>query len=252
MNFSLKARAFITLVIVLGLCVLGTAIAGADAINAVRFVAFLLVACLAARLKVKLPGVTGSMSVNLPFILVAAAEMGHLEALLIGCLSNLVQCLPSNKRKFKWVQTSFNVCTMALAVEATRLIFRASFLGNYTASRSLRLAIATAGFFLVNTVTVAIVLSLTENKSVGRAWLAMCQLSYPYFLASAGVAGVVLTLAVRVGWQVPVVVFPLMAGVFYSYRRYFALPPKLTEEMAPGKIGPGSASQQSQQMKAGS
>jgi len=251
MNFSLKARAFITLVVVLGLCVLAMAIAHADAINPARFVAFLLVACLAARLKVKLPGVSGSMSVNLPFILVAAAEMGHLEALLIGCLSNLVQCLPSRGKKFNWVRTVFNVCTMALAVEATRLVFGASFLSNYMASRSLRLGIATAGFLLINTITVAIVLALTESKNVGRAWLTMCQLSYPYFLASAGVAGVVLTLAVRVGWQVPVLVFPLMVGVFYSYRRYFALPPKLTEEMAPGKIGPGSV-QQSQQKSAAS
>jgi hypothetical protein len=240
MNISLSARAFITLVVVLGLCVLAMAIAHADAISPARFVAFLLVACLAARLKVKLPGVSGSMSVNLPFILVAAAEMGHVEALLIGCLSNFVQCLPRDIRKFNWVRTSFNVCTMALAVEATRLVFGASFLSNYMSSRSLRLAIATAGFLLLNTVTVAIVLSLTETKNVVRAWLSICQLSYLYFLASAGVAGVVLTLAVRVGWQVPVLVFPLMVGIFYSYRRYFSLPPKLGEEMAPGKIGPGS------------
>jgi len=63
---------------------------------------------------------------------------------------------------------------------------------------------------------------------------------------------VVLTLAVRLGWQVPVLIFPLMAGVFYSYRHYFSLPPKLTEEMAPGKIGPGSAGSQSQQKSAAS
>src|SRR5215472_3323944 len=99
MNLSLKSRTFITLVIVLGLCVLGMAIANASAIHSVRFIAFLLVACLAARLKVKLPGVSGNMAVNLPFILVAVAEMGQLEALLIACLSSLTQCLPRDRRK---------------------------------------------------------------------------------------------------------------------------------------------------------
>src|SRR5262249_5190694 len=215
MNVSLKAWIFITLVVILGLCVLGTAIASADAIHPVRFIAFLLVACLAARMKVKLPGLTGSMSVNLPFILVAVAEMGQLEALLIACLSSLTQCLPRDRHKFNWLQISFNVSGMALAVEATGLIYRASFLGDQVASRPLRLAIASAAYFLVNTITVAMVLSLTESKNVARAWLAMFQLSFPYFLASAGVAGVVLTLAARVGWQVPVLVLPLMAGVFY-------------------------------------
>jgi hypothetical protein len=243
MNFSLKARTFITLVIVLGLCVLGTAIAGASAISSLRFIAFLLVACLASRLKVKLPGLAGNMSVNLPFILVAVAEMSLLEALIVGCLSNLVHCLPSDKRKFNLLRTSFNVCTMALAVAVTRLIDGSSLLTSLVASHPLRLAIAAAGFFLVNTVTIAVVISLTENKNVFRAWLGIFQLSYPYFLASAGVAGVVLTLVVHVGWQVPILILPLMAGVYYSYRRYFAWPPKLTAEMAPGKIGPESVQQ---------
>jgi len=250
MNVSLKAWIFITLVVVLGLGVLGTAIASADAIHVVRFIAFLLVACLTARLKVKLPGVTGSMSVNLPFILVAVAEMGQLEGLLIACLSSLTQCLPRDRRKFNWLQTSFNVCAMALAVEATGLIYRASFLSDQVASRPLRLAIACAAYFLVNTITVAIVLSLTESKNVVRAWLAMFQLSYPYFLASAGVAAVVLTLAARVGWQVPVLLLPLMAAVFYSYRRYFALPSKLSANMSQGKMGAENVRQQEQQAHA--
>src|SRR5215467_7513332 len=124
MNFSLKARAFITLVVVLGLCVLGMAIANADAITPARFAAFLIVACLAARLKVKLPGVTGSMSVNLPFILVAAAEMSLVEALIVGCCSNLVQCLPrKGGKKFNPVQAAFNFSTMALAVGTTYWIY---------------------------------------------------------------------------------------------------------------------------------
>src|SRR5437899_6514860 len=100
MTLSLTARAFITLVVVLGFCMLGTAIAGGETLHPVRLISFVAVACLAARLKVKLPGLTGSMSVNVPFILVAAAEMGLAETLLVGCLSNLVQCLPRDRRKF--------------------------------------------------------------------------------------------------------------------------------------------------------
>src|SRR5262249_41661607 len=111
------------------------------------------------------------------------------------------------------------------------------------ASHPLRLAIATAGFFLVNTIPVAVVIFLTEGKSVVRAWVGLLQLSFPYFLASAGVAGGVLTLATRVGWQGPIVVLSLMVGVFYSYRRYFSVPPKLTAEMSPGKIGPEGVQQ---------
>lgn len=227
MKLSLSARVFVALVVVLGLVVLGYAIFSANAIYATRFVAFLIVACLAARMKVKLPALTGSMSVNLPFILVAVAEMSMVEALIVGCLSNLVQCLPRDKQKFSLVQAAFNFNTMALAVGATRLIYGCSALAVYVPSPSLRLAIAAAGFFLANTIPVAIVMFLAEGKNVVRTWMGIFQLTFPYFLASAGVAGVVLTLAARVGWQVPVSILPPMLAVFYSYRRYFSTLPQV-------------------------
>src|SRR5262249_43536326 len=115
-----SAKLYIALVIVSGLGVIGFAIVNANPIHLARLAAFLLVACVAARLKVRLPGITGTMSVNLPFILVAVAEMSLAEALLVGCISNLVQCLPRGEQKFNWIRMAFNFCVMALAVEVTR------------------------------------------------------------------------------------------------------------------------------------
>ena len=66
-----SARIFIALVILAGFAVLGNAVIHANSTDIVRFVVFLVVTCVAARFKVKLPGLTGTMSVNLPFILVA-------------------------------------------------------------------------------------------------------------------------------------------------------------------------------------
>src|SRR5262249_53736542 len=243
MATSVSARAFIALVIALGLAVLGDAIFSASTLYILRLVSFLLLACVAARLKVKLPGLTGNMAVNLPFILVAAAEMSLIEKPIVGCVSNFVQCLPSAGKKFNPMQTAFNVSNMALAIATTRLIYGSSVLASFVASPSLRLAIATAGFVLVNTIPVALVIFLTEGKSVFSTWMGIFQVSFPYFLASAGVAGIVLTLASRVGWPVPVVILPLMAGVFYSYRRFCYTPPKVwghapAEKMEPESVRP--------------
>jgi hypothetical protein len=175
----------------------------------------------AARLKIKLPGVTGTMSVNLPFILVAAAEMKTAEALAIGFISTFIQCLPSGK-KFNLVQTAFNCCTITLAVAASRLIYAAPSVASVVSSPSLRLAVAAAGYALANTVPVAIVIGLTEAVSMLRTWLEMLQLSFPYLVASASIAGLALTLSEEVGWQVPLAVLPIMTGIFLSYKRYFA------------------------------
>jgi hypothetical protein len=221
MPHSNSARFFIALIVLSGVTLLGFAGVHASSDNLVRFLSFLLVACVAARLRVKLPGVTGSMSVNLPFILAAVAQMSAAEALAVGCLSTLVQCLPRAGRKFNLVQAAFNVANMALAVSATRWVFNSAGLGTVVTSQALRLGIAAAGFYAVNTVPVAIIIALTESKNALQVWVGMLQLSFPYYLASAGVAGVALTVAARLGWEVPILVLPLMLGMFYSYRHYF-------------------------------
>ena len=186
-----------------------------------KFLAFLLVACVAARLRIKLPGVTGTMSVNLPFILVAAAQMNTAEALVIGFISTFFQCLGKGK-KFNLAQTAFNCSTITLAVAATRLIYAAPSVASAVSSPSLRLAIAAAGYALVNTVPVAIVIGLTEAASTLRTWLGMLQLSFPYLVASAGIAGLTLTVTQQIGSQIPLAILPIMAGIFLSYKRYFA------------------------------
>jgi hypothetical protein len=229
---SKSARVFIALVVLSGFGVLGNALLHANSDNRMRFVSFLLVACLAARLKVKLPGVTGTMSVNLPFILVAVAEMNAAEALLVGCLSTLVQCLPRARQKFNWIQALFNSANIMLAVGATRLIYNSAALESVTPSRPLLLAVAAAGYFVANSVSVAIVIGLTERRSILSAWSSMLQLSYPYYLASAGVAAVALTASAHIAWQVPLMVLPLMIGMFYSYRHYFCIT-SVQEEMKP-------------------
>jgi hypothetical protein len=218
---SFSARTFVALIVISGLLVLGDAVFNARSTPTAQFVAFLLVACVASRLRIKLPGLTGTMSVNLPFILVAAAEMHSAEALAVGFISTFVQCLPRNK-KFHLVQTAFNCSTITLAVLVTRLIYAAPAVVSVVSSPSLRLAIAAAGYALMNSGPVAIVIGLTEAVSVLRTWTEMLKLSFPYLVASAGVAGVTLTLTQGIGWQVPLAVLPIMVGIFQSYRRYFA------------------------------
>jgi len=212
---------FVALIVISGLLLLGDAVLNAKQVPTTKFLAFLLVACVAARLRIKLPGITGTMSVNLPFILVAAAEMNTAEALAVGFISTFFQCLAKGK-KFNGMQVAFNCSAITLAVAATRLIYTTHSLASMVSSPSLRLAVAAAGYALANTVPVAIVIGLTEAASMLRTWLDMLQLSFPYLVASAGVAGLTLTLSQGIGWQVPLAVLPIMAGIFQSYRRYFA------------------------------
>jgi hypothetical protein len=234
---SISARVFIALIVMSGLSVLGDAILSAHSFYVLRFLSFLVVACIAARLRLKLPGLTGSMSVNLPFILVAVAEMSLPEALAVGCISTLVQCIPGRPKKLNVTQSLFNFSNMALAVASTRLVFQSGLLTSVVSGVPLRLVIAAGVFFLVNSVPVAVVISLSEAVNALRTWHGIFQLSFPYFLASAGIAGVVLTLSGHIGWQAPVAVMPLMLGIFHSYRRLLG-----AVKAVPLRVDPNTAS----------
>jgi hypothetical protein len=220
-NASSSSKVFLAVMALSGFAVLANAALHATSGNQVRFLTFIAVTCLAARLKVKLPGLTGTMSVNLPFILVAVGEMSTTEAIAIACVSTMVQCLPNGSQKFNPVHMIFNFCNMALAVCATRFVFAQPALSSMVGSRALVIAFGGATFFVINTAPVAMIIALTEAKNAFKIWGNLFQLSFPYFVLSAAFAGVIMAVSKQVGWQVPLLVLPIMFGVFKSYKRYF-------------------------------
>lgn len=243
MSQSWSARIFVALIAVLGFLFVAEAIRNTRSLPTVRFTAFLVLATVAARFKVKMPGLSGSMAVNLPFILLAAALMETSEAAMVAFISTFAQGLPRGKHRLNPVQLVFNCCAITLSASAARFIYATPHGPALAGSPALRLAAAAAGYFLVNTVTVAVVISLTEKASPLRIWAEMFQLSYPYLVASAGVAGLALTAGRGIAWQVPLMILPVMIGVFYSYRRYFdsiATAPLTGSEMEAAGVAAGA------------
>ena len=54
-----------------------------------------------------------------------------------------------------------------------------------------------------------------------RVWLSIVQLSFPYYVLSAGMTSMVNLVSHHFGWQAALVVFPVMYGIYHSYRLYF-------------------------------
>ena len=185
----------------------------------------LVIALVASRLKLKLPGLNGNMSVNLPFILIAVVELSLFEALLIALASTGAQCFPKGGGWPQAVKMLFNVSTMAVAVGLAGLIFQGRMpLPPAWVPGSLLLVLAGATFFLVQTLPVATIIALTEGGTMPRIWSSIVHLSFPYYVLSAGVASIVTTASQHWGWQVPVLVLAVMYGVYRSYRVYFGRP----------------------------
>jgi hypothetical protein len=181
-----------------------------------RFTGTFLVALLAARLRVSLPKLTGSMSVNLPFILLALSELSLAEALLITATSTLVQCLWSEGAQQKPMKLMFNVAVTLIAAQAAWYSMQA-----VAPNSGLGLALGAAAYLLVNTIPVASIITLTEGGNVFGIWRRIVQLTFPYFVLAAGVAGLAKLAAHAFAWYIPLLVLPLMFLVQRSFTIYF-------------------------------
>jgi hypothetical protein len=119
------ARAFI-----LGMALVGTTCMAFAALHwesndPLKFVCYVIAALLASSLKVTLPGIEGTLSVNFLFTLLGILELGLPETLVIGLASTLGQFYWRPVRKVKPVQLVFNLSQVTVssfaACEAYRL-----------------------------------------------------------------------------------------------------------------------------------
>jgi hypothetical protein len=223
-NMTPSAKLFIGAMAAAGGATLAGGLMQWECKEPVRFLSFLVIAAVASRLKVKLPGTNGNLSVNLPFILIALSQLSFPETIVLTAVSAFVQGLPAEGRSMKPVQALFNVSTLVVAVTAADLVYKRSALIPSLAARSLLIALAGAAFVVADTLPVASVISLTENLSLAKVWHEMLELTFAYFALSVGIAAIAATATRYVGWQVPLMVLPVMTATYVSYRRYLRYP----------------------------
>jgi len=183
----------------------------------------LALASASSRMKVKLPGINGNMSVNLPFLLSAIVNLSAAEAVLITCASTLLQCWPRRNAKVNRQQMTFNLSMMAFATAIASLLAHANWISSSTTSLHgiLSLLLGSAALFLGQTVPVAGIVALTEDKSAMNLWRQIAQLSFPYYVLSAGVTSMLQAAGGHLGWGLALGVFPVMYAIHRSYRMYF-------------------------------
>jgi hypothetical protein len=222
MNRTKLTKMFIAVMVLAAIASAAYATVASHTLHASYALAVLVLAAATSRMKVKLPGINGNMSVNLPFLLMAVVNLSALEAIVIACVSTVVQCWPNPGAKFKPEQMIFNVSMVAFATTMANLIWNAGWLaGTAWVSEPVMLALATAVFFFGQTAPVAGIIKLAEGADLRRTWLSIAQLSFPYFVLSAGLTSMVNLASHHFGWQAALLVFPVMFAVYRSYRLYF-------------------------------
>src|SRR6202166_1252252 len=233
-----RARLFIAATGAVGIWSLVHALWYWQSADLTRFVCYLLVAVLASSLKIQLPGIDGTMSVNFLFILLSVLELSLPETLVLGCTATLAQCLFGTQQKRVPIKIVFNVLRIrGNAIAISYYAYHA--LQKIAGAGTLLLLVITALiFFVANTVPVAIVISLTEGKPAHKVWGECHFWSFPYYMVGAAVVFAVGLLSKKIGWQTSLLVLPLIYWVYRSYHLYLA---KLAAEKKQVEIEKGNA-----------
>src|SRR5258708_34718902 len=113
---STRAKIFGAATTALGAWVLASALWHWQSANLLRFSCYVLIAVLASGLKVRLPGIDGTMSVNFLFVLLGILELSGPETLVMGCIASLVQCVWPIQQKPNPARLFFNLGMMATAI----------------------------------------------------------------------------------------------------------------------------------------
>jgi len=242
-RLSSISKIFIAAVVMTGSAALGNALLHWQSSRPAELLALLVITLIASRLKVKLPGISGTMSVNVPFLLIVAVRLSAGEALLIAALASLVQSIPAVKSRITLVQALFNSATITNAVAVASLAF--GFASHRGLGAPLSVAGAGTAFFLANTVQIALVLCLAEGKDLFKAWRDMARLSTPYYVLSTGVAAVICIAIQFALWAEVLALLPLMYSIYTSYRLYFATPAAAALPLTPAAHGNSASAAQS-------
>jgi diguanylate cyclase (GGDEF)-like protein/putative nucleotidyltransferase with HDIG domain len=217
-GLPIGAKAFIGLVIAAGMASLLQAAVHQSSKNIAQFICYLGVAVLASRLRVTLPGITDTLSVNFLFILVGIAELSYSEALTLGAISMLAQSLFPNRPSA--IQLTFNVCAGSLSTALAYLVYHNSLANELIVSRPLVLCLAASTYFIVNTGSIAVVISFSEGKPLRQILVDCYFWSFPYYLVGAGIAGAIGWFNHAFNWETSLLFVPAIYLIYRSYRLY--------------------------------
>ena len=182
-------KMYVAAVIATGAAVLAAAGTNWTNSDPKEFLLYLALAVLASVLKLRLPGVEGTYSLNFLFILAGIVHFTLPETLLTGCAAGLAQTLWNVKKRPTFVQTCFNVANLVISIAVCFAVVAgpmSSLVGQYPPAT---LALAACLYFIVNTVLVSGVLSLLQGKPLRETCREWYWWSFPYYLIGAALVG---------------------------------------------------------------
>jgi hypothetical protein len=218
-NLPIKAKVMIGMVAVASLCALSIGVVRWQTQAWPQLLLLLVAAALSSRLKVKLPGMTSSMSGNLPVILLGVTQLGLFSSLLVAVTAAIAQSYTSGGNKTKPIQFVFNACTLLNASGLAYLAYHSQ-IGARATAHTMSLVLAAATYFLANTAPVASIIGLTEGGNPFALWHKVFLWSFPNYVIGAGLTAIASAFSTISGLATLAALMAVLFAVYQSYKMY--------------------------------
>jgi hypothetical protein len=216
-TLPVKAKVMIGMVAVASFCALSIGVVRWQTQAWPQLVLLSAAAALSSRFKVKLPGITSSMSGNLPVILLAVTQLGLFASLLVAATAAIAQSHSSAGNKTKPIQFVFNACTLLNASGIAYFAYRSRVTGTFSAMHTLSLVLAAGAYFVANTAPVAGIIGLTEGGNPFALWHKVFLWSFPNYVVGTGLTAIASTFGAATR---PATVAALMFVLFTVHQSY--------------------------------
>ncbi len=188
--------------------------------NPIKFTVYLLAAVGTSRLKVRLPGVLGTLSMNYLFMFLALLELDLASALVIALLGILAQTLIAPKQRPQWEQVLFNVLAIAIPIVVAGSILRLPDLRSVDSTGFVGLLCASTTYFLLNTGLVSIMIGLIGAEPPFVVWRESFLWTAPQYIFGGALAGAVHLFGNSLPWQAFLLSAPAIFLIYTAYAQY--------------------------------
>ena len=189
-----------------------------EPIDLLRFSTMLALIMILAALKVRLPGMPGTMSLGFVVLLACVVELSLWEVSLLAAVGALVQSLWFPAHRPKPVQVAFSAASMVLATAAAFAAVRLMFAPALNGFLGGQLVVASLFLYGTNTLLVSSMVCLAQHQSLAAIWRRTHFWIFPYYVVGATAAAIVVSTSRTHGWIVSLLVIPTTVLVYVSYR----------------------------------
>jgi hypothetical protein len=228
------AKVYIALILGSGAAVLLSAAGSWSSASVPQFLTLLVFAAVSSTLKVRIPGVEGTMSPNFVFLLLAMITCSFSELMAIALAAALVQSVWAARRP-RLVQVMFSAAALVLSAAAARESSRLIFGPDAGHSPVAFVVLAGSLYFALDTAMVATVIGLADGKPLVRVGQICWQCVFPYFMGGIVFAGLVSSAFPRTPvWNGAVALLPIVVpGYLYlQHRTRIGTPPAIQSAAA--------------------